>query len=36
VGPHTIKFMPSAVKSFSDCMSAIIRLNEALLAFHNT
>jgi hypothetical protein len=36
VGLHTMKFMPSAVKGFSDCMSAIIRLNEAILAFHNT
>jgi hypothetical protein len=24
VGLHTMKFMPSTVKSFSDCMSAII------------
>jgi hypothetical protein len=32
--PRTI--MPSAVKGHSDCISAIIRLNDAMLAFNNT
>jgi hypothetical protein len=36
VGLHTMWFMPSVVKGFSDCMSAIIRLKDAILAFHNT
>ena len=36
VGLHVTKFMPSSVKGHSDCMSSIIRLNDAMLAFHNT
>jgi hypothetical protein len=33
---HLVKFMPSAVKGHFDCISAISRLNDAMLAFHNT
>jgi hypothetical protein len=36
VGLYLTKYVPSAVKGYSDCMGAIIRLNEAILAFHNT
>jgi hypothetical protein len=35
VGLHLVKFMPRPVKGHSDCMSAIIRLNNAMLAFHD-
>jgi hypothetical protein len=33
---HIVKFMPSAVKGYSNCMSATIRLNDAMLAFNDT
>jgi hypothetical protein len=36
VGLQIMKFMPSTVKGHSDCMSAIIHLNDAMLAFHDT
>ena len=36
VGLHLAKYMPSLVMGHSDCMSAITRLNDAMLAFHNT
>jgi hypothetical protein len=36
VGLHLAKFMPSAVKGNTNCISAIIRLNDAMLAFHDT
>jgi hypothetical protein len=36
VGLHLLKFMPSAVKGHCDCISAIIQLNDAMLAFHDT
>jgi hypothetical protein len=36
VGLYQVKFMPSAVKGHSDYMSTIVRLNDAMLAFHDT
>jgi hypothetical protein len=36
VGLRLAKFMPSAVQGNTNCMSAIIRLNDAMLAFYHT
>jgi hypothetical protein len=36
VGRHLANLMPSVVKGHSDCMSAIIRLNDAMLTFYDT
>jgi hypothetical protein len=36
MGLDIVKFMPSTVRGHSDCISAIIRLNNAMLAFYET
>jgi hypothetical protein len=36
VGLYLVRFMPSSVKEHSACMSAIIHLNNAMLAFQDT